>query len=176
MVAWAFNAAAQTSKKTWRIGVVTGEDGERRRRALEEDLAQLGYTPGRDITVSLRTVVPSPKHYEDAIAALLPDIDILVVWSTLGAVAAKKVGATLPTVFLSVGAPVNIGLVESLARPGGNMTGVTFEAAGETYGKRLQILKEIASPPPVSRFFGEPVTRTFLSQWHLWSRRLPHSG
>jgi putative ABC transport system substrate-binding protein len=58
-------------------------------------------------------------------------------------VAAKKVGSGVPTVFLSVGAPVDEGLVQSLAHPGGNMTGITFEASTETYGKRLQLLKEI---------------------------------
>src|SRR5215813_9996801 len=73
-VAWTFKARAQASKKLWRVGVVTGEDGERRRRALEENLARLGYTPKIDFTVSLSTVVPSPKNYEDAIARLLPDI------------------------------------------------------------------------------------------------------
>ena len=111
--------------------------------ALEQHLADRGYVQGRDFTVSPRIVVPAPQNYEDAIAGLLPDIDILVVWSTLGATAAKRLGTTVPTVFLSVGAPVSIGIVESLARPGGNMTGVTFEAAARTYGKRLQILKEI---------------------------------
>ena len=49
----------------------------------------------------------------------------------------------MPTVFISVGAPVEIGLVQSLAHPGGKLTGITFEAATETYAKRLQILKEI---------------------------------
>jgi len=58
-------------------------------------------------------------------------------------VAAKKLVSSIPVVFLSVGAPVEIGLVESLNHPGGNMTGTTFEAATETYSKRLQILKEI---------------------------------
>jgi len=110
---------------------------------LKRTWPQLGYSRHTDFIVSLRTVVPSSKNYEDAIGRLLPDIDILVVWSTLATVAARNVGVTLPTVFLSVGAPVNIGVVESLARPGGNMTGVTFEAAGETYAKRLQILKEV---------------------------------
>jgi putative ABC transport system substrate-binding protein len=61
----------------------------------------------------------------------------------VGGVAAKKVAAGMPTVFAGVGAPIEIGLVQSLAHPGGNMTGVTFEAAAETYGKRLQLLKEI---------------------------------
>jgi putative ABC transport system substrate-binding protein len=76
-------------------------------------------------------------------------VDVIVVWGTVGSVVAKKATQSVPVVFLSVGAPVEIGLVKSLARPGGNMTGVTFEAASETYGKRLQLLKEIA--PRLSR-------------------------
>jgi putative ABC transport system substrate-binding protein len=62
---------------------------------------------------------------------------------------AKKIGGNVPTVFVSIGAPVEMGLVQSLAHPGGNMTGITFEAATETYGKRLQILKEIV--PDIKR-------------------------
>jgi len=73
----------------------------------------------------------------------LPQIDLLVAWGTVGGTAAKEVANGMPTVFVSVGAPVEIGLVQSLAHPGGNMTGISFEAATETYGKRLQILKEI---------------------------------
>jgi putative ABC transport system substrate-binding protein len=49
----------------------------------------------------------------------------------------------MPCVFLAVGAPVDIGLLQSLSHPDGNMTGTTFEAATETYAKRLQILTEI---------------------------------
>ncbi|MBV9815542.1 MAG: hypothetical protein JO229_07305, partial [Alphaproteobacteria bacterium] len=74
---------------------------------------------------------------------LLPEIDLLVAWGTIGGVAAKELAGGVPTVFVSVGAPVEIGLVRSLAHPGGNMTGISFEAATETYGKRLQLLKEI---------------------------------
>ena len=73
---------------------------------------------------------------------MLPQVDLLVVWGE-GAIAAKKLAGGVPTVFISIGFPVELGLVQSLAHPGGNMTGVTFEAATETYGKRLQILKEI---------------------------------
>jgi putative ABC transport system substrate-binding protein len=87
--------------------------------------------------------------YKAAILEVLDDADVLVVGGTIGGVAAKQATSTVPVVFISVGAPVDIGLVESLARPGGNMTGVTFEAATETYAKRLQILAEIV--PNVSR-------------------------
>lgn len=79
----------------------------------------------------------------EVILELLGGIDLLVVWGTIGAVAAKSAMAKIPIVFLSVGAPVEIGLVETLARPGGNMTGITFEAASETYAKRLQMLKDL---------------------------------
>ncbi len=76
----------------------------------------------------------------DAIRQMLPDIDILVVGGTVGGVAAESVTSSVPVVFVSVGAPVDIGLVESLAHPGGNMTGTTFEATSETYAKRLQLM------------------------------------
>ena len=86
---------------------------------------------------------PQLTAMEDAIRSLIAEIDLLVAWGTIGAVAAKNVAGSLPVVFLTVGAPVEVGLVQSLSRPGGNMTGITFEAATETYGKRLQLLKEI---------------------------------
>jgi putative ABC transport system substrate-binding protein len=79
---------------------------------------------------------------EEAITSLLPQVDLLVVWGE-GAIAAKKLADGVPTVFISIGFPVELGLVQSLVHPGGNMTGITSEAALETSAKRLQILKEI---------------------------------
>jgi putative tryptophan/tyrosine transport system substrate-binding protein len=72
-------------------------------------------------------------------------VDVLVSWGTVAATAAKRVTSSIPVVFLSVPDPVTIGLVASLAHPGGNMTGVTFDAASETSAKRLQMLKEAVS-------------------------------
>jgi putative ABC transport system substrate-binding protein len=89
------------------------------------------------------------KDVEDAISSMIPAVDLLVVRGTIGGVAAKKLVSIIPVIFISVGAPVEIGLIESLTHPGGNMTGITFEAATETYGKRLQILKDIL--PTLSR-------------------------
>ena len=140
-----FAARAESTAKIWRIGQVTlGTDPTAPiATALERHLAQLGYEQGKTITLTSRLVVPTPQAAEDAVRSLVPKVDLLVVWSTIGAVAAKKLASAIPVVFLSVGAPVDIGLVQSLAHPGGNMTGVTFEAATETYAKRLQFLKEI---------------------------------
>jgi putative tryptophan/tyrosine transport system substrate-binding protein len=128
------------------IGIIFGaalpERGAYLAQALEQGLTDLGYVLGRDIVLSHRFVGPQPGQVQDVIMSLLPQIDLLVVRGTVGGVAAKKVAGAVPTVFISVGAPVEIGLVQSLAHPGGNMTGMTFEAAIETYGKRLQILKD----------------------------------
>jgi putative tryptophan/tyrosine transport system substrate-binding protein len=106
----------------------------------------------RDFTIvgGRRSYHPTPQAAAEAVADLLrSNPDLIVAWGTVGAVATKKAGTQVPVVFLSVGVPVEIGLVSSLSRPGGNMTGVTFEAATETYAKRLQLLKEIV--PRLSR-------------------------
>jgi ABC-type uncharacterized transport system substrate-binding protein len=109
----------------------------------------LGYVQGKNLLLLNRFAVPQPKAMEGAILSMMPDIDLLVAWGTIGGAAAKKIALDIPVVFASVGAPVDIGIVASLSHPGGNMTGITFEAASETYGRRLQLLKEIV--PDVSR-------------------------
>jgi putative tryptophan/tyrosine transport system substrate-binding protein len=144
---WPILTQAQAQElKRWRIGCVlpgSPETAKPLAAALEQRLAELGYQNGRNINIVIRIVAPQPDIVEKAITVLLPDIDILMVLGTIGGVAAKKVAPQVPTVFCSVGSPVEIGLVQSLAHPGGLMTGITFEAAIEAYGKRLQILKEI---------------------------------
>jgi putative tryptophan/tyrosine transport system substrate-binding protein len=128
----------------WRIGQVFGGTPDIVAPSeLVRALLSLGYIDGRDVQVQTLFATPNPKEMKDAVLSILPEIDLLVMWGTIGGVAAKSVASHIPVVFVSVGAPVDIGLVESLSHPGGNMTGITFEAASETYGKRLQILKEI---------------------------------
>ena len=131
---------------SWRIGQVrsgTPELNVPSAKAFEQRLTELGYLQGSNIDVRNRFVPPHPEAMEDAIQELMPQIDILVVWGTMGGVAAKKLVGTLPVIFVAVAAPLEMGLAASLARPGGNLTGITFEAATETYGKRLQILKDM---------------------------------
>jgi putative ABC transport system substrate-binding protein len=124
------------------VGTATPEIGGIFARALEQSLADLGYVQGRNIVLLHRFAGPQPDKIEEAITSLLPQVDLLVVWGE-GAIAAKKLAGGVPTVFISIGFPVELGLVQSFAHPGGNMTGITSEAALETSAKRLQILKEI---------------------------------
>ena len=98
---------------------------------------------------------------EEAVISLLPQIDILVVWGNAG-FAAKKLAGGVPTVFISIGFPVELGLVP---HPGGNITGIAAEAALEINGKRLQIFKEIV--PGLNRVgvIRDSDTRTWEFEW-----------
>ena len=143
-VAWP-SVVAQAQHR-WRIGhllIGTPDSFGHIATALQTRLADLGYVADQTITIINQYTVPQPESLEAAINALLPNIDLLVVWGTISGVTAKKLAKSLPVVFMSISFPVELGLVASLPHPGGNMTGITFEAVHETNAKRLQILKEI---------------------------------
>lgn len=147
---WPLGASAQQSAKSWRLGYVGGGGlGNQLFEDFTRKLNALGYVAGKNIIVSRAIAPPEANAVEVAVTKLLHDIDILVIWGTVGATVVKRLNPSAPTVFLSVGAPVDIGLVQSLSHPGGNMTGVSFEAAIDTYAKRLQMLKEAV--PPLGR-------------------------
>jgi putative tryptophan/tyrosine transport system substrate-binding protein len=144
VVATPLAVRAQQTKKLWRIAYIgPGRPDNPAAIAFRKTLAEAGYEDGRNISLNLHVVAPQLAAVEEVIPKLAANIDLLVATSTIGAVTAKRLVPTLPTVFVAVGAPVEIGLVESLSHPGGNMTGVTFEVAIETWGKRLELLKEI---------------------------------
>jgi ABC-type uncharacterized transport system substrate-binding protein len=113
-------------------------------------LRERGYVVGRDIVVDERLTGASLQQLLVAARELVAlPVDVLVALGTVPAVAAKKATTTIPIVFASVPDPIVVGFVASLRRPGGNMTGVTFDAASETPAKRLQLLKEAV--PNLSR-------------------------
>ena len=143
-------AQADQGRSIPRVGYIDPPTRSAGTQGLLAGLRELGYVDGRNIKlIEQKFSVPTVADMRAAILAIIHDIDILVVSGTVGGVAAKSVASDVPVVFVSVGAPVDIGLVKSLAKPGGNMTGVTFEAAQETYAKRLQLLTELV--PGLSR-------------------------
>ena len=137
-------ARAEQGKSIPRVGYIDAETRSAGIQGFLTGLQELGYVDGRNIKL-VEQDFPSPTlaDIRAAILTIIGEVDILVVGATVGGVAAKSVTSELPVVFILVGAPVDIGLVKSLAKPGGNMTGVSFEAAEETYAKRLQLLTEI---------------------------------
>jgi len=119
--------------------------------AFRQGLKELGYVEGRNIVVEARFAEGRVERFPALVAELIGlKVDVLLAGSPAGAVAAKKASTTVPIVFAGVGDPVASGVVASLARPGGNITGVAAGAGGAAFGgKWLELLKEAL--PGVSR-------------------------
>jgi len=110
---------------------------------------KLGYEEGRNIAYQTRWAEGSLERLPGLAAELVAlKLDVMLAASTLAVLAAKKATQTIPIVMTSVGDPVGTGLVDSLARPGGNITGNTT-IIGEMAGKRLELLKQLV--PHLSR-------------------------
>jgi putative ABC transport system substrate-binding protein len=150
--AWPLAAPAQERMR--RVGVLMGSaqddrDSQVRLAAFRQALRELGWTEGRNLRIDYRRAATHPDRlqaYAAELVGLTPDA--ILAHAPPGAAAVRRETHTVPIVFVMVPAPVEIGLVASLARPGGNITGIThFEPA--MAGKWLEALKEVA--PRVSR-------------------------
>ena len=144
-----FSAKAQQHKKIVRIGFLTVRAGvESREEAFRQGLRELGYIEGQNMIIEWRFAKGKADRIPELAAELVRlKVDVIVVGGS-GASAAKNATGAIPIVFFSTSDPVGSGLVASLARPGGNVTGLSMDAAGLN-GKRLEILKE--SFPRLSR-------------------------
>jgi ABC-type uncharacterized transport system substrate-binding protein len=145
-VVWPLAARAQPSGKTYRIGFLGvtsyAEYEGRRLDALLTGLRQLGYEEGRNIVIHYRWAESRYDRLPELATELVKlNVDVLVTHTTPGARAAKQATSTIPVVMAAVGDPVDGGLVASLARPGGNLTGLTFFFA-EVSAKRIELIKE----------------------------------
>jgi len=146
-------AEAQSASKAYRVGYLTYATPEQAApliRELTEGLRELGYVEGRNIIIE--------RHYGDGTLTRLPDlaadvvrsrVDVIVTGTNPIAAAAKRATATIPIVMVGTFDPVGTGLVANLARPGGNVTGLRFDAGDELFGKNLGLLAEIV--PGLSR-------------------------
>jgi putative ABC transport system substrate-binding protein len=137
-------ATAQQPKKLPRIGylaAISASADAPRLEAFRQGLRELGYVEGQNILIEYRHESSDFERLPGLAAELINlDIDVLVAVTTNAALAAKKTSKSTPVVFMGVTDPISAGLAESLARPGGNCTGITNVAAILT-GKRLELLK-----------------------------------
>ena len=161
-------AAAQPARKVPRIGylaAVSANADAPRLAAFRQALRELGYVEGQTIHIEYRheseDLQRLPEHAADLVRA---NIDLLVAVTSNAAVAAKKTTSSVPIVFMGVTDPIATGLAESLARPGGNITGITNVAA-VLAGKRLELLKEVL--PKVARVavLWDPKAPGSIPQW-----------
>ena len=136
------SAEAQEGKKIPWIGYLAGA-GAGPAPAFIQGLRDLGYIEGKNIGFVYRTAEGNPERYADLAAELVRlKVDIIVADFTSASLAAKKATSTIPIVMTNGTDPVGTGLVANLARPGGNVTGLT-NISGELGGKSLELLKEI---------------------------------
>jgi putative ABC transport system substrate-binding protein len=159
---------AQQSTKIPRVGylaAVSASADAPRLEAFRQGLRDLGYVEGQNIIIDYRHEDRGFERLPNLAAELVRlKIDVLVAVTTNAAVAAQKATGRIPIVFMGVTDPITAGLVESLARPGGNSTGITNVAAILT-GKRLGILKETI--PKISRVavLWDPQAPGSIPQW-----------
>jgi putative ABC transport system substrate-binding protein len=153
-VAWPLAARAQQGERTRRVGVLMNlaaddPEGQARIVAFVQGLQQSGWTNGHNVRIDIRWAAGDAARFQRAaeeLLALAPDV--IFAAATPSVQALQQSTRTVPIVFANVGDPVAMGLVDSLARPGGNTTGFTPLEFGFA-AKWLELLKEIA--PRVTR-------------------------
>jgi ABC-type uncharacterized transport system substrate-binding protein len=144
-------AAGQQAAEIARIGWLGANPapGRHMREAFLQGLRDLGYVEGRNVVVEYRFAEGKLERYPALAAELVAlKVDVIVAPITLAALAAKQATKTIPIVFAAVGDPITDGLVASLARPGGNVTGLSV-LSPELVGKRLEQIKQAV--PGISR-------------------------
>ena len=145
-------AEAQQAERVYRIGFLSGQSPTDLARQLEtfrQRLRELGYVEGRNVAIEYRFAEGRPERLPALAAELVRlKVDIIVTAGPPAPLAAKQATTTIPIVFAISNDPVAEGVVSSIARPGGNITGLT-SIAPELVGKQLELLKEVA--PKVSQ-------------------------
>jgi putative ABC transport system substrate-binding protein len=137
---WSLGARAQQSDKVWRLGFIAHKH-ERFYELLFERLRELGYEEGRNLIVERRYAQGDADRFQEFADEMVRlNVDVIIVVTTPAAQAAKRATTTIPIVHPAVIDPVGTGLVASLDRPGGNLTGI---AIAELSTQRLEVIKEV---------------------------------
>jgi len=165
LIALCLSAEAQQPKKISRVGLLIAGSASYMSASINSfrhGLRELGYIEGKTVLIEERFADAKLDRLTGLAAELVDrNVDVVVTAGTPGVEAWKKATKTIPIVFVAVGDPVASGMVSSLARPGGNITGIS-QFAPELSGKRLEILKEAF--PKVTRVA------------YLWTPELPGTG
>ena len=170
VAAWPLAARAQQGERVRRVGVLisaTGDDPQMRRQiaALQDGLRELGWIEGSNVRIETRLSADDPSRlraYAAELVGLQPDA--LVASGPTPVLALQRETRTLPIIFAQVNDPVGSGLVATLPRPGGNVTGFT-PAEFSIGGKMLEVLKDLT---PGTARFGAILDETLTDQTGMW--------
>jgi putative ABC transport system substrate-binding protein len=171
LAAWPLAAHGQAAGKVPRIGWLGGPSRESAQpfvQAFLRGLKDLGWVEGQNVAIEWRFADGQAERLVGLVGELVRlEADVIVVPSTPPALAARAATKTIPVVTVSVGDPVELGLVASLARPGGNITGLTSLVNPEIVGKQLELLTKAVprlSRVAVLRNPSTPGTASFLRE------------
>jgi putative tryptophan/tyrosine transport system substrate-binding protein len=145
-VAWPLAALAQQASKPPTIGFLgatTPAGGGQLLAAFVQRLRELGWVEGRNVAIEIRWGEGRSERFAEIAAEFVRlKVDVILTHNTPPVLAAKQATSSIPIVFATAGDPVGTGVVASLARPGGNVTGLS-SGATDVVGKRLELLREI---------------------------------
>jgi putative ABC transport system substrate-binding protein len=134
----------QQEGRVWRIGWLGLNPAPALQQPFLGALREFGYVEGKNLVIESRYASPDPGRYPALAAELVAArVDVIVAGGKEAILAAKSVTTTIPIVMPWVFAPVETGIVASLARPGGNVTGLTWEEGTDQGGKKLQLFKQL---------------------------------
>ena len=145
LLAARLTAEAQPVKTTPKVGYLSPAAGrEPVDDVFQESLQGFGWVVDQNVRIERRYSGGRQEALGPLAAELVAlGVDVLVAWSPAGALAAKRATTQIPVIFLGAGDPVSFGLVSNVSRPGGNVTGISFDASLGIYPKGLQFLKEV---------------------------------
>src|SRR5262245_19340806 len=148
--AWPFTTRAQQAGKIHKVGYLSPSvPNNVFTPLLFDSLRELGWIEGKNVAFERRFAENRPERLPELAAELVRlNVDVIVATGPLGPLAAKQATSTIPIVMTAAGDPLGSGLVASLARPGGNVTGMSLMVP-DLGGKRLELLKELL--PRLSR-------------------------
>jgi putative ABC transport system substrate-binding protein len=140
-------AKAQQAERVWRIGYLSPSEGGHNPidEAFERSMKNLGYIEGQNIRLERRYTAGRQDQLASAAAELVRlNVDVIVVWSPAGTIVVKNATSAIPIVFLAGASGSSVGGIATLARPGGNLTGITLMADAENLEpKYLEMLREL---------------------------------
>ena len=145
--AWPLAARGQQADGVGRVGlllaIANGPVGQAYARAFEQQLQRQGWTVGRNLTIEVRWGEGQVEHFAEIVAEFVRlKVDVIVTTGTPAALLAKQATSVIPVVFTQSGDPIGTGLITSLARPGGNLTGLSNQNR-DAAGKRVEFLREM---------------------------------
>jgi putative ABC transport system substrate-binding protein len=148
LLGMSLDAEAQQARNVYRIGYLSASSRTSNPRVLEafrQGLRELGWIEGQNIIIEYRWAEGRFDRLSGLAAELVQlKVDVIVAAPTPAALAAKNASGTIPIVGMSLTDPVGVGLIASLARPGANVTGVSYSVGADIFQKHLQLLTEVA--------------------------------